>query len=58
MAKKFWWIEMYQPCGCTFVAKNRADLMGYCSRHGGDVSKHTISRLPAAELTEKDLGIS
>ena len=27
------WLEEYE-CGCTFVAKKKKELIGYCSYHG------------------------
>lgn len=53
--KPFWYMEQYR-CGCTFVARFKKDLMGYCGRHGMD-RQGVIYPLPTKNLTEADLGL-
>lgn len=48
------WLEQFQPCGCTYVALKRSELMGYCGRHGGDRSKSPLMRIEVD--SEADLG--
>jgi hypothetical protein len=40
------WMEEYKTCGCSFVAKLRRELPGYCSRHGTD--RRRVTKLPKA----------
>ena len=49
--KLFWWLEEYQHCSCSTVAKTREELLGYCPRHATD-KKYRI-RVPAGSI---DLG--
>jgi hypothetical protein len=35
------WMEEYKKCGCSFVAKKKSELPGYCSRHGTDRRRAT-----------------
>jgi hypothetical protein len=34
--KAFFWIEEYKSCACSFVARIKAELPGYCPKHGND----------------------
>jgi hypothetical protein len=38
------WLEEYKSCGCSFVAKRKRDLLGYCERHGTD--RKRVIKLP------------
>lgn len=49
------WLEQFQPCGCTFVALRRRDLVGYCGRHGGSRGKSPLLRIKVE--SEADLGL-
>lgn len=48
------WLEQFQPCGCTYVALKKDELMGYCGRHGGSRGKIPLMRIPVD--SEADLG--
>jgi len=49
------WYEEYKNCSCSFVARRRRELPGYCPRHGN--SKKIRSRmLLKGPVTEKDYG--
>lgn len=50
--KNWWWMEQYQPCGCSSVAPRKKDLLGYCARHGGDRS--VIYRIPKPKKETMD----
>lgn len=30
------WYEEYKHCACSFIAEKRAELPGYCPRHGNE----------------------
>ncbi len=47
-----WYMEEYR-CGCTFVAKLKRDLIGYCAYHGHD--RRNVYRVPKNSV---DLGDS
>lgn len=32
--KKWMYLEGYSKCGCTFLAKFKNQLLGYCKKHG------------------------
>lgn len=42
--KKWMWLEEYRHCGCTFLARVRRELLGYCEKHGND--RRRVHRLP------------
>lgn len=53
--RKGWWLEEYHGCNCTFVAKTKREMIGYCGVHGGDRRGRAIA-IPA--MTEADLGLA
>ncbi len=40
------WLEEYRACGCTFMARTKRELLGYCQKHGND--RRRITRMPCA----------
>jgi len=48
-----WYMEEYENCGCTFVAKRKKQLLGYCGEHGYD--RNNIYRVPKNSV---DVGAS
>ena len=32
------WLEEYRGCGCTSEAATKAELLGYCAKHGGSAA--------------------
>lgn len=34
--RKQGWMEEYASCACSFVGKTRAELPGYCGKHGNN----------------------
>lgn len=49
------WLEEYQHCGCSTVAKTRQELLGYCEQHGND--RRRVTKLPAPGLPVGFAGI-
>jgi hypothetical protein len=45
--KKRLWLEEYKTCSCSFLAVSRADLPGYCQKHGTE-KRHRIKISKAA----------
>lgn len=41
---KMVWYEEYKHCSCSMVVDTRAELLGYCRRHGHD--KRRRLRIP------------
>lgn len=48
---KWRWLEEYRVCSCSFLARIKKDLPGYCALHGTDRRRAPI-RIPADD-TEK-----
>lgn len=48
------WYEEYQTCSCSFIAKTRDELPGYCQKHGTD--KKRRRRIPDQDYKLEDMG--
>jgi len=47
------WFEEYEVCSCSYMARTKAELPGYCERHGTNRRRKPI-KLPNVE--DGDLG--
>lgn len=41
VVSRYVYLEEYEKCGCSFAAKFKRDLPGYCSIHGTDRKRCT-----------------
>ena len=51
VVSRFVYLEEYERCGCSFAARFKRDLIGYCSIHGTDRKRCT--KLPDPSNTFK-----
>jgi hypothetical protein len=48
------WYEEYRNCSCSFMARDKNDLPGYCPKHGND--KRIRKQVADVGYMDKELG--